>query len=175
MANVPPPIRVLVTGYGMRAVAFGFCIAVLAAMGVIWMNSAAAPAEAAPAQAVPASAGLIGWLDVVPKADPGGKGMHLTIEGRAFALAEVNGRYTIDVRRRGRGGVSNSRQSGVFTIAPGETAALSRTTINAQAADRLEIELRLFEGKTDVFSVTMHPSVISGDGDEEDAAGKRTL
>lgn len=174
MANVFPPIRGLVIWDGVRAAAFGFCIAAFAAMGAIWMNSATAQAEAASAYVAPASVGLIGWLDIKPKADPGGKDMHLTISGRAFALAEVNGHYTIDVRRRGKGGVSNSRQSGGFTIAPGETAALSRATINAQAADRLEIELKLFVGDAEVFAVTMHPATASPD-DEEDATGKRAL
>jgi hypothetical protein len=103
--------------------------------------------------------------------------MHLTIQGRAFALAEVSGRYTIDVRRQGKGGVSNSRQSGAFTITPGETAALSRATINAQSEDRLEIELKLFVGDTEAFTVTMHPATsgVSPHGEEDTAPSEHTL
>ncbi len=175
MTKVPNAINGLNAWRRATISVFVMCMAGLATMGVMLMSSAtvSTPVNAAPVKAP--HVGLIGWLDVAPQADPGGKGMHLTISGRAFALVAVNGRYTIDVRRRGKGGVSNSRQSGGFTIAPGETAAFSRTTINAQKSDRLEIELKLFVGDAEVFAVTMRPSTTTEDENDKDASDKRTL
>lgn len=135
-----------------RAAAVMFCA--LAGMGVLPMTIAAAEEASAPV----AASGLVGWLDIAPEAEPGGKGTRLAIAGRAFALAEVKGRYTLDVRRRGKGGASNSRQSGAFTVAAGQAAVLSRTTINTEGPDRLEIILKLFVGDVEVYAVTMRPA-----------------
>ena len=99
-----------------------------------------------------ASPGLIGWLEITPEADA--TGLRLAIVPHAFALREFSGRYTLDVRRQGAGGTSSSRQSGAFALAPGAPGELSHVAINLAATDRLEIELKLFVGNDEVFSVT---------------------
>ena len=102
-----------------------------------------------------ALAGLVGWLDIAPQAETGGEGLRLAMTGRAFALREVKGRYTLDIRREGSGGTSTSRQGGAFLLSAGRPGQLSQVTLNLSPADRLEIELKLFVGEAEIFSVTV--------------------
>lgn len=129
-----------------------FIVSLLAGMGYSHMHNVSAQDAGA------AAAGLIGWLNIEPETGASGRGSRLAITGQAFAAGGIKGRYTLDIRRTGKGGTSNSRQSGDFTISAGQAAQLSRTAINVEPADRLEFELKLFSGEEEVFALTAKSS-----------------
>lgn len=99
------------------------------------------------------SAGVIAWLTIEPEPQAGNS-IRLAISGHAFAATNVNGRYALEVRRSGRSGVSNSKQSGKFAIEAGRRTVLSNAGINVSSVDALEIELKLFVGEAEVFSIS---------------------
>jgi len=109
------------------------------------------------------AAGLIGWISIEPRnADAAaGPDQMLLIAGRVLALRPVQGRYSLELKKIGRSGVSNSRQGGAFTLAAGETAALSRNALNIGPADSLDITLTIFEDEREVLSVTVKPATAS--------------
>ena len=102
-----------------------------------------------------ASGGIIGWISVEPSAGRGSQGQMLAIAGRALALHPLQGRYSLEVKRHSKGGVSNSRQGGAITLKPGVTATLSQSSINIGPGDSLDIELKLYVDDREVFSASM--------------------
>jgi len=101
------------------------------------------------------SAGLVGWISVEPIDGGPGQGQVLGIAGRALALHPLRGRYSLDVKRRGKGGVSNTRQGGAISLEPGTAAVLSQSSINIGPADTLDIELKIYVDDREVFSASM--------------------
>jgi hypothetical protein len=108
-----------------------------------------------------ASGGVLGWISIEPAAAGSGESQMLAIAGRALAMHPMQGRYSLEVKRRSRGGVSNSRQGGAINLKPGVAATLSQSAINIGPGDSLEIELKLYVGDQEVFSASMKS--MSGD------------
>ncbi len=110
----------------------------LAVAAVVWT---AAPAAAGDAYAKIESAEANGRMDV---------------QAIAHLPAGVEGRYELEVRKSGPGGVSRTRQSGRVP-AGGGSGPLSRTSFNLGAGDILEATLTVFpnggEPLKDVLSV----------------------
>jgi hypothetical protein len=99
--------------------------------------------------------GIIGWISVEPGGGSGAKGQMLAIAGRALAQHPMQGRYSLEVKRHSKSGVSNSRQGGAITLKPGVAATLSQSAINIGPGDSLDIELKLYIGDREVFSASM--------------------
>jgi hypothetical protein len=125
--------------------AFGAFLAVLYLGFSVMAGQAAGGAHAS-------SALVIGWVEVQPRG-PGKD--QVTIVGRALALEPISGQYALVVGRSGKGGTSTSRQGGAFSVAAGENAVLSRTSINIAPAEVVTIELKLFVDNNEVFSTVM--------------------
>lgn len=100
------------------------------------------------------TAGVIGWISIEPTAT-GAEEQTLSIIGRALALRPVHGRYSLEVRRKGRGGVSNTRQGGALDLRPGAAAVLSRNAINIGPADSIDVQLKIFIDDREVFSAAV--------------------
>ena len=107
------------------------------------------------------ASGIVGWISIEPAASGAGQAQMLAIAGRALALRQVEGRYSLQVKRHSKGSISNSRQGGAITLKPGVAATLSQSAINIGPGDALDIELKLFVGGEEVFSVSMKS--LSGD------------
>ncbi len=144
----------LSTCRAVRAVLFALCFS--AGAGYLPMNNVSAQTTDA------AGAGVFGWLDVRPEPDAGNGGSRLTIVGQVFAAADIDGRYILDIHRSGKGGTSNSRQSGAFNLVAGRATPLSTAAIDLQPASRLEITLRLFVGEKEVSTVTANSYPAEG-------------
>lgn len=127
-------------------------LAVLAAVG-FGLGSTPTPGSVlhAAAQSVPPA---IGWVEIVSLP---GRADQLTIVGHVYATAASAGRYTLLVSRVGKGGTTNTRQGGVFSVAPRENKKLSSTSVNVGAAEALKIELKLYSDEKEIFSVVMQP------------------
>lgn len=69
-------------------------------------------------------------------------GAMLTLKAVATAREAVEGRYALDIDRRGGGGSATIRQGGSFALKAGETATLGRATMNGPRA-ALDAELTL--------------------------------
>jgi hypothetical protein len=110
----------------------------------------------------PSSVFVIGWVEVQPARS--GKD-EVTIVGRALALEQISGQYTLVVSRSGKGGASNSRQGGAFSVDAGENAILSRSSINLSPAEVVTIELKLFVDNNEVFSTVMKSARKGGSRD----------
>jgi hypothetical protein len=110
----------------------------------------------------PSSVFVIGWVEVQPARS--GKD-EVTIVGRALALEQISGQYTLVVSRSGKGGTSNSRQGGAFSVDAGENAILSRSSINLSPAEVVTIELKLFVDNNEVFSTVMKSARKGGSRD----------
>jgi hypothetical protein len=121
------------------------------------MTLAAMPLAAEPAQE---TAGVIGWINIEPSSGANGVQV-LAITGRALALRPVHGRYSLEVKRKGKGGVSNARQGGAIDLQPGAAAVLSRNAINIGPADSIDVELKIFVDDREVFS-----AVVKSVGDD---------
>ena len=115
--------------------------------GVVW---GALAADASP---------VIGWIEIAPVPQ---KSDQINIVGHAYALEPVAGKFTLSIKRSGKGGSSTSGQSGSFKLDAGENGSLSRTAINVGPADTLTIELKLTVDNTEVFSVLLRPALGSG-------------
>jgi hypothetical protein len=102
-----------------------------------------------------ASGGIVGWISVEPSGGSEAQGLMLSVAGRALALRELRGHYSLEVKRHSRGGVSNSRQGGAISLRPGVAAMLSQSAINIGPGDSLEIELKLYVDDREVFSASM--------------------
>src|SRR5688500_12210615 len=98
---------------------------------VFVMTLAVMPLAAEPSSEI---AGVIGWINIEPTTGAG-EGQMLSITGRALALRPVHGRYSLEVKRKSKGGVSNTRQGGAIDLRPGAAAVLSRNAINISPAD----------------------------------------
>jgi hypothetical protein len=105
---------------------------------------------------------VIGWVEVQPAAS--GK-EQVTIIGRALALEPMSGQFALVVSRSGKGGRSTSRQGGAFSVAAGENAVLSRTSINISPAEVVTVELKLFVDNNEVFSTVMKSARKDGGRD----------
>jgi hypothetical protein len=102
---------------------------------------------------------VLGWIELKPAAR--GAGI-VTITGHAYALSPAEGRFTLAVARAGKGGKTNSSQSGAFKLDAGEDKPLSTTSINVAPGEALTIELKLFSGGSEVFSATLKTAPQSG-------------
>jgi hypothetical protein len=111
--------------------------------------------------ATQASPGIVAWVSIEPASEAGSSQM-LSIIGHAHALKPVQGRYTLEIKRKSKGGISNTRQGGAIDLKPGETTTLSRSGINVAPADLLDIELKIHVDGREVFAVTMK-SVVDGE------------
>ena len=107
------------------------------------------------------SAGVIGWINIEPTS-AANDGQVLAITGHALALRPVHGRYSLEVKRKGKGGVSNTRQGGTIDLKPGIAAILSRNGINIGPADTIDVELKIFINDREVFSAAVK-SVADGE------------
>jgi hypothetical protein len=108
------------------------------------------------------SAFVIGWVEIQP-AESGKE--QVTIVGRALALQPMSGQFALVVSRSGKGGTSTSRQGGAFSVAAGENAVLSSSSINISPADVVTIELKLFVDNNEVFSTVMKSARKGGSRD----------
>jgi hypothetical protein len=140
----------------LRSVAFTLFSFVI---GFSAMFLSAPSLSAEPALETPA--GVIGWINIEPS-DGGSGGQMLAITGRALALRPIHGRYSLEVKRKGKGGVSNARQGGAIDLRPGAAAVLSRSAINIGPADTIDVELKIFVDDREVFSAVVK-SVSDGD------------
>lgn len=134
---------------------------IAAALAIPAMLVAKAPRPMAQPAAAILEAPVLGWLELAPTTQGEGPDMMLGIGGRVFSPAAIRGLYTLEVNRRGKGGVSKSSQGGAFATEPGKVIALSRTMINIQRDDQIEITLRLFSGETEIFRATVQSSFPS--------------
>jgi hypothetical protein len=107
------------------------------------------------------TSGIVGWISIEPATAGAGQTQMLAIAGRALSLRQVEGRYSLQVKRHGKGGSSNSRQGGAITLKPGVAATLSQSAINIGPGDALDIELKLFIDDREVFSASIRST--SGD------------
>lgn len=94
----------------------------------------------------------IGWIEIAPV--PQHKDQ-IVIAPQVYASEASSGRFTLTVSRVGKGGTTNTRQSGVFNVSAGESRKLSTTSVNIMPAEALTIELKLYSGDKEVFSVVM--------------------
>jgi hypothetical protein len=101
------------------------------------------------------TAGVIGWIDIEPASGSAEQGQLLTITAHALALRATHGRYSLEVKRKGKGGVSNTRQGGAIDLKSGASAVLSRNGINIGPADSIDIELKIFIDDREVFSAAV--------------------
>jgi hypothetical protein len=127
----------------------------LVTLGLILAALGLASAQARAAAASP----VIGWIEIAPVPE---KPDQITIVGRAYALEGVEGRFALAIKRKGKGGSTNSGQSGGFKLKAGDNGALSRTAINVGPADTLTIELTLTVDGAEVFSVSLKPAPGAG-------------
>src|SRR5688572_7237577 len=98
-----------------------------------------------------AAGAVIGWIEV----KPGERAGMVTIVPHVYALAPVAGKFALAVSRAGKGGTSNSSQSGAFDLPAGQGKALSSTSVNVSADQSLTIELKVFRGSEEIFSATL--------------------
>ena len=110
-------------------------------LGLATMILSPALALADPAQA---SAGIVAWVTIEPASEAGSSSQMLSIIGHALALKPVKGRYSLEIKRSSKGGISNTRQGGAIDLKPGATTLLSRSGINVGASDTLDIALKIF-------------------------------
>jgi len=108
-----------------------------------------------------AAGGVLGWISIEPATGSSGESQMLAIAGRALAMHPMQGRYSLEVKRHSRGGVSNSRQGGAVRLEPGVAVTLSQSAINIGPGDSLDIELKLYVGDQEVFSASMKS--VNGD------------
>jgi hypothetical protein len=112
-------------------------------------NLSAEPSNTAPS-------GVVGWIDVEPRRE--GDRLTLALTGWALATSPISGNYVLTVRKHGRGGSSDTSQSGRFTAAPDTPSRLSSTAFNIAPADRFEIDLRISAEGQEIFRVSMKPA-----------------
>jgi hypothetical protein len=102
---------------------------------------------------------VIGWIEVTQP--PGGGKDQIAITGRAHGLSALSGQYALSISRGPKGNVAKTRQGGKFTVAAGESATLSRTTVNVAPTDNLVIELTITVDGKEVFSATLKSGPVS--------------
>jgi hypothetical protein len=112
------------------------------------------PAERFVHAAAPSVPATIGWIELV--ASPARKDQ-VTIVGHVYAPTSSTGRFALIVSRAGKGGTTNTSQSGAFDVAAGENKKLSATSVNIMPDAALTIELKLFSNDKEVFSAVMKP------------------
>jgi hypothetical protein len=122
------------------------------ALGLATMTLSSALAFADPA--AQSAAGIVAWISIEPASEAEASQM-LSIIGHALALKPVKGRYSLEIKRKSKNGISNTRQGGAIDLKPGVPATLSRSGINIAPADMLDIELRIYVDDREVFSVTV--------------------
>jgi len=120
--------------------------------GFFAMTLSASPLAAEPATE---TAGVIGWINIEPSTSAAHEGQVLAITGNALALRPIHGRYSLEVKRKGKGGVSNTRQGGAIDLKAGASVVLSRNGINIGPADTIDIELKIFIDDREVFSAAV--------------------
>ena len=99
------------------------------------------------------------WIELKPVS---GRNM-IEVVGHALASDAVGGMdFTFTLRRQNKGNISNTRQSGRFDLAPGETRNLSSTSVNMEPGDELTIELKLLDHGTEVSSATVTSKSTAG-------------
>jgi hypothetical protein len=117
-------------------------VAIAALSGFLMMTTAHAQAP-------------LGWIELKPV-----PGRNLVqIIGRALSTEPVSAAFTLSIRRRNGGNLSDTKQSGRFNLGANEEAVLSSTSINVETGDDLTIELKILEGDKEVSS-----TVISSKG-----------
>lgn len=124
--------------HSLNALLLAFCICL--AFAGLWPR---------PVRADEAGAPVVGWIEIAPVP---GQPDQIVITGKVYGVRQTEGRFTMEVRRRERGNVSNGNQGGDFKVAPGETATLSRSSITVSPAGSLEIILKLSVDGHVVFS-----------------------
>jgi hypothetical protein len=122
----------------------------LGAFAVGWWGAGAMAASSTP---------VIGWIEVAPL--PGGGKDQVAITGRAHGLSASSGQFALSISRVSKGNTAKTRQGGKFTVAAGESATLSRTTINVAPAESLVIELTITVDGKEVFSATLKSAPAS--------------
>jgi hypothetical protein len=100
------------------------------------------------------SAGILAWV-TMEAGERTGDSQMLSIVGHALALKPVKGRYSLEIKRKSKGGVSNTHQGGAVDLKPNATATLSRSAINVGAADTLDVELKIYVDEKEVFSASI--------------------
>lgn len=101
----------------------------------------------------PTPAGVVGWIHVEPRGEDGRQ--TLALSGWALAMSPMSGVYVLAVRKQGKGGSSNTSQSGRFTAASDSPVKLSQTAVNITPADFIEIDLRISVDGREVFRASM--------------------
>jgi hypothetical protein len=78
----------------------------------------------------------------------------LTLTGQCQNLSDqaMTLRYELTTRKQGVSGTSQNAQSGLITVAAHQTASLSQTSINLQAADVYEARLRMLDDKHNIIA-----------------------
>ncbi len=104
------------------------------------------------AYAQPPEQAAIAWVEM--QASPQHPDL-VEIVGHAQGLSETNGRFSLSVTRSGRGGTSNSAQSGQFHVKAGEAVILSRNAINVPPGSGLDVRLTLYVGDKEIFSAEL--------------------
>jgi hypothetical protein len=107
------------------------------------------------------AAGVIGWINIEPAGSANGA-QTLAITGRALALRPIHGRYSLEVKRKGKSGTSNARQGGAIDLQPGAEAVLSRSAINIGPADSIDVQLKIFVDDREVFSAVVKSTGEAG-------------
>ncbi len=119
--------------------------------GLSAMSFAPSPLAADP---VLENAGIIGWINIEPAGGANGA-QTLAISGRALALRPIHGRYSLEVKRKGKSGTSKARQGGAIDLQPGAEATLSRSAISIGPDDSIDVQLRIFVDDREVFSAVV--------------------
>lgn len=121
-------------------------------LGLATMTLSSALAFADPS--AESAAGIVAWVSIEPASEAEASQM-LSIVGHALALKPVKARYSLEIKRQSKNGISNTRQGGAMDLKPGVPATLSRSGINIAAADMLDIALKIYVDDREVFSVTV--------------------
>jgi hypothetical protein len=103
--------------------------------------------------------GVIGWIDVEPRREGGGQTLALT--GWVLAASPISGNYVLTVRKHGKGGSSDTSQSGHFAAVSETPSRLSGTAFNIAPADRVEIDLRILAEGVEIYRVSMKLAGLS--------------